>query len=180
MKKKYKLKKSAIIIIFLFIITIISLSYLIISLFQKHSYSIEYNIDNFAISENYDNKEKLYYYEISYKDTDYNFIYESKKIKSEKLINNIKTIEEDKYTCLIIESKEINSKPLCSEEKKLIDLNLLPASLKDKLQDYIKVQEPFKKELQNYKLYTKDNKILIWSYKGFNYIENEELTFIPL
>jgi len=87
MKKKYKLKKSAIIIICIILLSIIALISFIISLFKAGSYSIEYNIDNFAISENYDIKEKIYFYEITYNSIDYNFIFESKKLKEQKLIN---------------------------------------------------------------------------------------------
>ena len=53
MKKKYKLKKSAKIIIAIFLIFTLALIILIISLCKNKSYSIEYNIDQYAISENF-------------------------------------------------------------------------------------------------------------------------------
>lgn len=180
MKKKYKLKKSAIIIICIILLSIIALISFIISLFKAGSYSIEYNIDNFAISENYDIKEKIYFYEITYNSIDYNFIFESKKLKEQKLINNIEILEADGYSCLILDSQEINTKPLCSNDSNQIDFYLVPDSLKEELSDYIE-ELPIKEETyQNYTIYNKDNSILIWSYKGFNYIKGDNIEFIKL
>ncbi len=180
MKKKYKLKKSAIIIICIILLSIIALISFIISLFKAGSYSIEYNIDNFAISENYDIKEKIYFYEITYNSIDYNFIFESKKLKEQKLINNIEILEADGYSCLIIDSQEINTKPLCSNDSNQIDFYLVPDSLKEELSEYIE-ESPIKEETyQNYTIYNKDNSILIWSYKGFNYIKEDNIEFIKL
>lgn len=180
MKPKYKLKKSAIIIILIFIISIIALIYLLISLFSKNSYSIEYNLNDFAISENYDATEKLYSYEITYKDLNYNFLYESKHLKNQKLIKDIKTIEKDKYICLLIESEEIETKPLCSENNQLIDINLLSDELKAELSNYIAKPNQIEETYNNYTIYNRENNILIWAYKGFNYIKNNETTFIKL
>lgn len=180
MKPKYKLKKSAIIIILIFIISIIALIYLLISLFSKNSYSIEYNLNDFAISENYDATEKLYSYEITYKDLNYNFLYESKHLKNQKLIKDIKTIEKDEYICLLIESEEIETKPLCSENNQLIDINLLSDELKAELSNYIAKPKQIEETYNNYTIYNRENNILIWAYKGFNYIKNNETTFIKL
>ena len=63
--KKYRLKKSAKIVLILILIAIIALILFIISLFSSKSYSLEYNVDNYAINENYDKEEKVYYYEIT-------------------------------------------------------------------------------------------------------------------
>ena len=64
MRKKYKIKKSAIIFIILILILLTAIIAFILSLFKSKSYSLEYNIDNFDISENFDDKESFYYYEI--------------------------------------------------------------------------------------------------------------------
>lgn len=179
MKKKYKLKKSAIIIMCLIFIASIALI-ISFAISRAHSYSVEYNIDEYGISENYDRTEELFYYEISYNNIDYNFIYNSKHLKEKKLIKNINKYEKDAYICLTIESDYISSKPLCSNKEEIIDYHLVPEEIKEKFNNY---HEPTTKEetkYENYKLYDTDNKVLIWSYKGFNYIENNNIEFIRL
>ena len=154
MKKKYKLKKSAKIIIAIFLIFTLALIILIISLCKNKSYSIEYNIDQYAISENFESTEKVYYYEITYDKIDYNFIVEHDYIKNKKLIKNILLYEENNYTCLVIESNYINYNPLCSINDSLIDVHLVTNTLKEQLSDYIKTTSIEEKTYQNYTLYS--------------------------
>lgn len=180
MKRKYKLKKSAIVIICLFLIFLIALLIFIISLFKTKSYSLEYNIKDYKISENYDNKEKIFYYEIVYNDIKYNFIYNSKYLKETKLIQNIEEYTEEEYTCLIVESNYIETQPLCSEGNNKIDVHLVPSSLQEKLPVTIKTPEIIEEKYENYHIYNTENKIFIWSYKGFNYINGTEREFIKL
>lgn len=178
MKKKYKLKKSAIIIMCLILIAAIALIILVIS--KTHSYSVEYNIEEFGISENYDRTEKLFYFEITYNNIDYNFIYNSKHIKEKKLIKNIAKYEKDDYICLQIESDYVSSNPLCSNKEGLIDYHLVPEDIKKEFNDYHETTPKDETTYENYKLYDTENKILIWSYKGFNYINNNDISFIKL
>lgn len=180
MNKKYKLKKSAIIIISLFLLTIIALIIFIISSLKTKSYSVEYNIDDYAISENYDNQQKIYYYEITYNDIKYNFVYPHKYQKEKKLITEVKNIKEDKYTCLVIESDVINSNPLCSYEKENIDVRLVPDKLKQKLQDNFSTAQSSSFDYKNYQIFNKEEQLLIWSYKGFNYLNKDKIDFIKL
>jgi len=178
MKKKYKLKKSAIIIILIFLVFLIALIIFLISLFKNKSYSLEYDIGDFRISENFDSKENLYYYEIAYNKTKYNFIYSSEYLKDKKLISDIKKYEEDNYLCLSIESSSIKNNPLCSKDDEVIDVHLVPESLQKKLNiNSISEEET---TYENYKIYNTDNKVLIWSYKGFNYLNKTEPEFIKL
>lgn len=178
MKKKYKLKKSAILAICLFIIIIIAL--LILTFAKTHSYSLEYNINEFGISENFDSSENLYYYEITYNNVDYNFVYNHKHIKEKKLLKGIKKYEKDNYICLLIESEYISSYPLCSEDDTLIDYHLIPESLKEEMDYNIDTLKELDLSYGNYKIFNSDNKILIWSYKGFNYINGNDIKFIEL
>ena len=57
MKKKYRLKKSAItfLVIFIFLITLV----IFMSLAKSKSYSVEYNINEYDISENYDKDKEI-------------------------------------------------------------------------------------------------------------------------
>ena len=137
MKKKYKLKKSAIIIMCLFLIILIATILFILSLFKTKSYSYEYNLNEYKISENYDDKNQVFYYEIVYNDITYNFIYNSKYIKENKLIKDITKYEADDYTCLLIKSDYITTKPLCSYQDKLIDAHLVEGQVKKKITKYL-------------------------------------------
>lgn len=180
MKKKYKLKKSAIIIMCLFLLFLIALIIFIVSLFKTKSYSYEYNLNEYKINENYDDQNDLFYYEIVYKDITYNFVYPSKYIKENKLIKDIKKYEDDNYTCLIIESEYIKSNPLCSNGDTLIDSHLVEGEIKDKISSYLDTSSIKEEDYENYKLYNTDNKIFIWSYKGFTYLHKSTQKFIKI
>ncbi len=178
MNKKYKLKKSAIIVISIIFILIIALILSVLKLIKNKSYSIEYNIDSFGISENYDAKEKLYYYEITYDGVDYNFIYESKHLKGKKMLTDIEVLKDEDYTCLVVNDDQIKTSPLCSNNNTLIDANLVSSSLKEKLN--LQETTPNETTYRNYKLYNNEENLLLWSYKGFNYLANSDISFIEL
>lgn len=180
MKKKYKLKKSAIIIMCLFLIILIAIILFILSLFKTKSYSYEYNLNEYKISENYDDKNQVFYYEIVYNDITYNFIYNSKYIKENKLIKAITKYEADDYTCLLIKSDYITTKPLCSYQDKLIDAHLVEGQVKEKITKYLENSTIKEDTYENYQLYNTANKIFIWSYKGFTYINNSTREFIKI
>lgn len=178
--KKYRLKKSAIIILLLIILIIIALILFIISLFNSKSYSLEYSINDYNISENYDDKTKSYYYEITLNKIKYNFISEKDYTKEKKLIKDINKYEYDNYICLTITSDYIDTMPLCSKDKELISFFLVPEELQNELKDYQKTPIIEDIKYDNYQIYNKDNNIFIWSYKGFNYLHNGKVEFIKL
>ena len=172
---KYRLKKSVKVSLFLILLLIIVVIFLI-SFFKTKSYSLEYNIDKYSINENYVKEDKTYYYEITYNKIKYNFIYESKYLRTKKLITNIKKHEYEDYVCLEIESKHISSNPICSKESELIDYRLVPDELElDKLQ-----KEETEKTYENYIIYNNDNNLLVWNYKGFNYIKEDNIEKINI
>lgn len=180
MKKKYKLRKSAIIIMSIFLVLIIALIIFILSLFKTKSYSYEYNLKEFKINENYDDKENIFYYEIIYDKFTYNFIYPSEYINENQLIKNISVYKDDSYICLTIESDYIKSMPLCRNNSSLIDVHLVSDELKNKLSKYINNSSQIKEEYQNYQIFNTDNQIYIWAYKGFNYISGSTKKFIKI
>ena len=136
MKKKYRLKKSAIIILISSLTILIALTCFIISLLKTKSYSVEYNLDEYEISENYNSEKKYYYYEITNDKTKYNFIYQSEYLKEKKLIKEIKEYNDEKYTCITIRSDYITSYPMCTYQKKLIDYHLVSEKMQEKIADY--------------------------------------------
>lgn len=180
MKKKYKLKKSAIVIIFSFIIFIVALIILISSIFRSRSYSIDYSLEEYKISENYDDKEKIFYYEIIYKNKKYNFISKQKYKKEKKLISNITSYEEEPYTCLVIDSSYIKTPPVCSDDNQQIDAHLVSETLQEQFSTYLSYPDYQNNSYKNYQIFNTENKILIWSYKGFNYLKNGKVEEIKI
>ena len=176
MKKKYRLKKSAITILVIFIF-LIALT-IIFSIFSTKSYSTEYSIFEYDISENYDKEKKVYYFEIIRDELIYPFIYKSEYQKDRKLIKDIKEYKEDDYICLTIHSSIVNTTPLCSYKKQLIDYHLVPETIKEKISTYLK--QPFQTEIKesNYEIYNTEDNLFIWAYKGFNYINNGKIKLI--
>ncbi len=180
MKRKYKLKKSAKLIIVIFIIIIIALLFFVLSLFKTKSYSIEYNIDDYKISEYYDNANEIFYYEINKDSITYNFIYPSKYLKERKLINSIETYSNDKEGCITISSDYITTSPLCHIEKELVDYHLVSKQLLEKIDFEIKKEEIIETTYKNYTFYNNDIDLYIWNYKGFNHVKNGKVNFIGL
>lgn len=180
MKKKYKIKKSAIIVLVLLILIIVSLIFMLISLFKTKSYSLEYNIDNYAISENYNNEGNYYYYEISNNDLKYNFLYKSSYYKEKKLIKEIKEYKDEDYLCLIVRSNYIKSYPLCSYNDSYIDYHLVSEKLQEKISDYYTKSKTIEKKYENYNIFNQDEQLLVWSYKGFNYLNKDNVEFIKI
>ncbi len=179
MKKKYRLKKSAIAILvsfFLFIVLLIVL----FNIIKQNSYSVEYSFFEYDISENFDSEANTYYFEIINDNRTYSFIHESKFLKEKKLISDIKEYEDENYTCLVIVSNYFNPSPLCSYKDTLISHHLVSNSLKEKLTDYIKKPNILNEEYKNYKIYSNKDQLFIWSYKGFNYMNKDKIEFIEL
>ncbi len=178
--KKYRLKKSAKIVLILILIALVALIIFIISLLRSKSYSLEYNVGDYAINENYDKNEKIYYYEITYNGMKYTFISETPYQKDKKLITDVKNYEQNGYVCLEIESDEINTMPLCSYEDQQISFYLIPDDLQNELDEYYDKPSDKNINYKNYKIYNTNNNILIWDYKGFNYLNGEDVEFIKL
>ncbi len=180
MRKKYKIKKSAIIFIILILILLTAIIAFILSLFKSKSYSLEYNIDNFDISENFDDKESFYYYEIKYDNTKYSFIYQTDYQKEKKLINNINHYQYEDYQCLTINSETISSVPLCSYKQEQVSFNIIPLEFQKKVPNNFEKIEDKDTNYKNYIIHNSSNNVLIWSYKGFNYINNDDVSFIKV
>ena len=168
------------IILILILIAVIARIWFIMSLFAAKSYSLEYNIKDYKINENYDKENNLYYYEITDNDIRYTFISETDYQKEKKLINNIEKYESDGYVCLEVKSSSLKTRPLCSYENKQISFYLVNDELLDELNEYY--DKPTEKNItyENYKIYNTYTNVLIWNYKGFNYLDGGEVEFIKL
>ncbi len=178
MKKKYRIKKQVYIVLSIIIFFFVTI--LIFNSIKNKEYSIDYTVDNYDISENYDSTNNLYYFNIEYNNANYEFISNNKYIKNKKLINNINKYEDEEYICITIDSNYIDTYPLCTYKKDQIDYRLVSDNLKEVLSKYYNEQKNINEKLDNYNLYNEDNNILIWNYKGFNYIKGNKMETINI
>ena len=178
MKKKYTIKKE--IKILLFFIFILLLINQISTIFQSKSYSIEYKIDKYNISENFDKDTDSYFYRIKYNSVEYEFVSNKKYVKEKKLIEDINEYNDGEYTCLVIKSDYIKTNPLCSKKELLIDFHLIPLEMKYKINNKIEQLKQINEKYQNYTIYNNDNDILIWNYKGFNFLKDKKIHSIEI
>ncbi len=176
--KKLKLRKKVLFPLIILIIIIALLIFFMVKLKDK-SYSLEYDIGDYNISENYNQNESIYYYEIKTKDIKYNFISKSEYLEEKKLISNIKTYEKNDYTCLNITSSYIKVAPLCNKKNELIDYHLIPIDTFKNLENTEYITENGY-NYKNYKLYTKNEDLLVWNYKGLNHIKKDKVEFIKI
>lgn len=178
MKKKYKIKK-----IYKYLLIFILLIILIIHItnnFKSRSYSIEYKIEDYNISENFDKDSNIYFYTIKYNGLEYDFISNINYVQEKRLIKNIEEHKNGEYICLTIKSEYIKTNPLCSLNERLIDFRLIPIELQKELADYFINVDELDEEYQNYTIYNKDNNLLIWNYKGFNYLNDKKINNIEV
>lgn len=173
--RKYKLRKQVIVIPVVVLFLILILFFIIAK--SNNNYSIEYNIDNFNIGEYYDKDYLSYYFEIKYNNKNYPFIFESDRLKNKKIIKDIYYIEEGSISCLNIISDYFETIPICYDDDSLQDISLVEIEELDKYRSSSSSKE---KELNNYTIYNNDKNILIWNYKGFNYINDNTIKEIKI
>lgn len=179
MKVKYR-KDRIILLGVAFLFLIITIIVFIIKIFKTKSYSLDYQIKDTSISENYDNANKYYYYKLTYNNFSYDFIYESEYIKERKLISGIKKYYNDDYTCLIVDSDYFTINPLCSNQEELIDYHLIDEETKDKIKKYYKTPSTTELKLNNYEIYNTEDTKVIWNYKGINIIEKDKIESVNI
>ena len=179
MKVKYR-KDRIILLGVAFLFLIITIIVFIIKIFKAKSYSLDYQIKDTSISENYDNANKYYYYKLTYNNFSCDFIYESEYIKERKLISGIKKYYNDDYTCLIVDSDYFTINPLCSNKEELIDYHLIDEETKDKIKKYYKTPSTTELKLNNYEIYNTEDTKVIWNYKGINIIEKDKIESVNI
>ncbi len=169
MEKKYKLKKKTLIVLILIVLLIVLLISFAVSHLKNKSYSMEYNIDDYKISENYDNNGKVYYFEITYNNIKYNFITDIDYTKEKKLIEEVSSKEENGLLCLKIESDFFKTNPLCSKDKQIVDYRL-----------YDEKEEIEPSTIENYDIYNNPRDVYLWSYKKLFYFDGDDMNEIKL
>lgn len=175
MKKKYKLKKSRI-LLFVLVLFIIIL-FLIFN--RSKSYTLAYDIADFKINESYDKKNEVYYFEVEKDELKFNFVIEQKYLKDRELIKNVNEKKYKNFTCYLINSNYFETNPLCKEDNTIIDYHLIPSKFKAEVSPQI-YTKTINKEINNYQIKALKNNILIWNYKGFNYLSENKVENITL
>ena len=160
----------------LLLIIFLIITFLILIIFKDNSYSKVYDIDEYKVTEEFNDKQSYYYFQIKYNSLDYELLI-NHKYSGEKLITNITKYSEKEELCLVLELTIGNSTLVCSKDNKLINWNLISDNLKDKIpSELIKEYSENSYTEKDIAIFNNiDSKIYIWNYKGFDIIENGKL-----
>ena len=160
----------------LLLIIFLIITFLLLIIFKDNSYSKVYDIDEYKVTEEFNDKQGYYYFQIKYNSLDYELLI-NHKYSGEKLITNITKYSEKEELCLVLELTIGNSTLVCSKDNKLINWNLISDNLKDKIpSELIKEYSENSYTEKDIAIFNNiDSKIYIWNYKGFDIIENGKL-----
>lgn len=177
-EKNYKLKKE---IKYILLVSILLISIIIvINLFKTKSYSVEYTKNNVDISENYIKEEETYFFELTHENIKYNFIVKQKSLSQSKLIRMVRIHKANDEVCLEIKSDYITTLPQCSKGNELIDFHLVSDEMKDNIKDYLNKIKYLDEEINNYKIYTNENNLITWNYKGLYKLTDNDMDYIKV
>lgn len=160
----------------LLLIIFLIITFLLLIIFKDNSYSKVYDIDEYKVTEEFNDKQSYYYFQIKYNSLDYELLI-NHKYSGEKLITNITKYSEKEELCLVLELTIGNSTLVCSKDNKLINWNLISDNLKDKIPSEL-IKEYSENSYTEKDITIFNNiasKIYIWNYKGFDIIENGKL-----
>ena len=160
----------------LLLIIFLIITFLLLIIFKDNSYSKVYDIDEYKVTEEFNDKQSYYYFQIKYNSLDYELLI-NHKYSGEKLITNITKYSEKEELCLVLELTIGNPTLVCSKDNKLINWNLISDNLKDKIpSELIKEYSENSYTEKDITIFNNiDSKIYIWNYKGFDIIENGKL-----
>lgn len=173
MKKIYKFWFFLIVIFFIFLLFIL----------LPKTYKKKYKINDIEITENYNKKNKYYYFTFKRGEVTLDYLLENSYKRDRKLINDIEIIKdednEDNF-CVLPKSNKLNFIPLCYQENNIIYYESANKNIKQQLDSNL-----FKKvnKIETYKdieIYNNDFTYLLWNYDGFYYINKNEKKKINL
>ena len=160
-------------------IIIIFLLFLIF-LIKPKNYTKEYNINKVSIIENFNKKDKSYYFNFKYKDITLDLLFNSSYKQHRTFIKDIKIIEDGDNFCLIPKGDTFKFYPLCYDNNKVTHFNNINDNLKEKLGSKY---YPKDKKITTYKdieIYSTDYNYYIWNYNGFYYLNSNKSKKIEL
>ena len=150
--------------------------------FKAVDYTKEYVVDNVNIVENFDKKNKYYYFTFTYKDTTFDYLVESKYKQKRNFIESVSIIEEEDNFCLIPEGHTFEFMPLCQENNKITYYQNVSDNLLNKIpEDYLTSKKEIEETFKDITIYNKDYTYLLWNYQGFYYINEDtekEINFL--
>ncbi len=188
------MKKHVVLVITLIILFVIFIYFYM----RKSSYTLEYKIADFKVTESYDKNKEAYYFNILYDNKTYELVSLDKYTNKRQLINDIKLIENDFETCLDFSTIDINLYNICSDNKtnyidninneatftKKYSYNNINVGNLDDLtyllwnyHDFIYLNKDLQKTI---KLFSKDiyNLSLIYNYDNYLLVPNYEQNYI--
>lgn len=169
-----KLKIFQLTIIILFII-------FIFFFFKPVNYTKEYEINNVIVKESYDKENDYYYFTLTYNDVTFDYLYSSSYKHNRTFIENIDIIEEENNFCLIPTGNTLEFVPLCMDNNQIVYYKNVNDKLKDLIpKKYLEETKNLNDTYKNINIYNRDYTYLLWNYKGFYYINNEEEKEIKL
>ncbi len=145
---------------------------------KSYTYKTSYALNSFKIEEKFNKNINEYTFLINYKDTIYPYNFKNKYIRKKELINDIRIYTKDAEICILPISNYLDFYPICQKDTNLTLYNLSSIEIND-----YKYEEITKKELQHDKLkinYLNNHNYLLYNYKGFYFIKNNEIKDIEL
>ena len=148
----------------LIFLIICSVSIYLIIYFIPKNYNFEYKINGYKVTEKYIKKDKMYKFIVEKKDKKYEFISDKKYTPSRKLLKKITEYNNDSTSCILLDSKLLNTEIYCLKNGEMIDYHLTNVIPKK----YIKNKELKKLKYKDIELNLVDDKTyFVWNYTGF-------------
>lgn len=160
------MKKLVVLIISLIVLFIL----FIFIYFRKSDYELEYELDEYVITEKYDVEKQAYYFTIIYDNKTYELVSLDKYSTNRRLIENINLIEDNNTTCLEFESSTIDLYSICSADEEYYVANAYDTAEFNQTSEY-----------ENIKIGEIDDKTyLLWNYHDFIYLNESKQGTITL
>ena len=154
------------------LITIIlfTFSAFLIIVLKPRNYTYNYQLNEFNIAEQYIKKEG-YLFAINYKNTNYPLFIKQNYSRKRKYIKNIEIYEYENEVCLNVNVFN-NNYYICSNNDSLKTLDTMSTAFLEKY-EYKLQESSILETYQNINIYNKDLTYLIWNYKGYYQINNQ-------
>ena len=162
----------------LLIVLFCIISFFLYIKFKTYSYTVNYVVDKYKIEESYNKETKKYTFLINDNSIVYPYNFENKYIRNKELINNIKIYKNEEEICILPISSDLDFYPLCNKDNIIKTCNLSNIEIND-----YKYKKYNKDNIKHNKLninYLNDAKFLLYNYKGFYYINENNIEEIKI
>ena len=137
--------------------------------FHSHDYSIEYEINDVTVKENFIKSKGIYKFIFSYDDVNFEVIAKNKYSNKRRLVTDINLTNDDNNLCLDFKSNHVNLYPLCFDGKKYYTKYIDDVSfVANNSYENIKINELM------------DKTYLLWDYHNFIYLNSQKQDKISL